>query len=120
MSGADDAPRRDPATGMLRVPGYFEHGPDPDYATTTPRCFERPDGKHFCMAHQTLVGSRRGLIIVSMEAHKGGLFIELTPAGVRRLAGELLTVADKVEAQHATEVNALLAQTLARRPDPET
>lgn len=119
MSGADDAPRRDPATGMLRVPGYFEHQPDPDFATTIPRCFERPDGKHFCMAQQTLVGSRQGLIIVSMETGEGGLFIELTPAGLRRLAGDFLMVAEKVEAQHAAASNALLSQTLARKPDSE-
>jgi|GEM_PF-3482347 len=111
----DEAPRRDPATGMLRVPGYFERGPDPDLGTTTPRCFDRPDGKHFCMAHSTLVGSKGGLIIVSMEAGKGGLFLELSPEGVRRLCTDLLTVADKIETQHAATSNALLAQTLARK-----
>ena len=120
VSGPDGAPRRDGATGMRRVPEYFERGPDPDFGTTTPRCFDRPDGKHFCMAHATLVASKQGLILLAMEAGKGGLFIELTPAGVRQLAGDLLAVADKVEAQHAATSNAMLADTLARKPDPQT
>ncbi|MFN3424526.1 MAG: hypothetical protein ACK40C_07465 [Novosphingobium meiothermophilum] len=96
--------------------------PDPDFQTVAPFCFNRPDGVHFCMAQQTLVGSVGGLIRIMMDrpvddAHLG-LFIEMTPAGIRRFAADLAQVADAVEARHAAAANAQLAATLAARPDP--
>lgn len=99
------------------VPGYFERKPDPDMGTTTPHCINRPDGKHFCMAHQTLVASKGGLILLMIEDDRQALFIEMTPEGIRQLCGDLLNVAAKVEAQHVATSNTQLAEALAKPPD---
>lgn len=103
---------------MRNTEGYYERQPDPDMSTTIPHCFDRDDGIHFCMAHQTLVGSKGGLILLMIEAEKSGLFIEMTPAGIRQFCGDLLGVADEIEAEHVETSNAQLAATLARKPGP--
>ena len=102
---------------MRNAPGFYERKPDPDLGTTTPHCFDRHDGKHFCMAHQTLVASRGGLILLMIEDGKQALFIEMTPAGIRQFCGDLLGVAEKIEAQHVASSNEQLAATLARKGD---
>lgn len=103
---------------MENAAGYFERLPDPDLGTTIPHCFDRDDGKHFCMAHQSLVGSKGGLILLMIEAEKGGLFIEMTPAGIRQFCGDLLGVADKIEAKHVKPATHSLPPRWRANPAP--
>jgi hypothetical protein len=104
-------------SGFKPVAGYFERQPDPEFGSVVPRCLDH-NGKHFCTARQTLIASQGGMIMMMLDVGKGGLFFELTPAGVRRFCDDLLTVADKVEAEHANRSNELLAEVL-KRPPPE-
>lgn len=103
-----------PDESFNKVDGYFERQSDPEFNAINPQCFNR-DGAHFCSAVHTFVASQGGMVILSMEAGSAGLFISLTPAGVRRFANDLLGVADKVEADHAETANAQLAATLAKK-----
>lgn len=103
-------------TAFRKAEGYFERQPDPEFGATVGHCIDRDDGKHFCMAGGVLIASQEGHIALLLETAGGGLFVKLTPAGIRQLCGDLLTVADKVEAAHMADASQLLARTLSRRP----
>lgn len=93
---------------------YFERAADPDFNAVAPRCFNRGD-THFCPSISTYVASIDGMIVISMEAGRAGLFNSFTPQGIRQLAADILGVADKVEAESAKQANAQLAAALARK-----
>lgn len=93
---------------------YFERTFDPDLNAIAPRCFDRGH-QHFCPSVATYVSSMDGMILISLEAGRAGLFNSFTPEGVRQFAADIVRVAEKVEAQQAATANAQLAAALAKK-----